>query len=127
MNSSDKHRLPTFGEAIITFIISLSILVTSSISAMEMHTPLLAVIILSGLLGVYTGNSWRDLEPSLVSGITSCAPALYFLICIGATIGIWIEVGIIPAFVSYGLPRLKPAFFYAGACLFTAIIATIIT
>ncbi|WP_187290595.1 Na+/H+ antiporter NhaC family protein [Desulforamulus ruminis] len=94
---------------------------------MDMHTPLLAVIILSGLLGVYTGHRWRDVEPSLVSGITSCAPALYFLICIGATIGIWIEAGIIPAFVSYGLVWLKPAFFYAGACLFTAMIAALST
>ena len=101
MNSEGKHRAPTFWEATITFVISLAILVTSSISAMDMHTPLLAVIILSGLLGVYTGHRWRDVEPSLVSGITSCAPALYFLICIGATIGIWIEAGIIPAFVSY--------------------------
>lgn len=127
MNSLGKHRSPTFMEAMITFIISLLILVTSSISGAEMHTPLLAVIILSVLLGIYTGNRWRDLEPSLVSGITSCAPALYFLICIGATIGIWIEAGVIPAFVSYGITWLKPSFFYAGACLFTAIIAAIST
>lgn len=124
MNNIKQCRVPTFTEATLTFLPSLAVMVLASASRVELQAPLLVAIVFSGLLGLYLGNRWKDIEHSLVKGMANCAPVLAFLICIGATIGIWIEAGIIPAFVSYGLSSLQSSYFYAGACFVTAVVAS---
>jgi len=78
---------------------------------------------IAGLIGIYNGLHWNDIQGAITRGIALATPALLILLAVGALIGSWILSGTVPALIVYGLKLMHPSFFYPAACLICAIVA----
>ncbi len=89
-----------------------------------MLIPILFGIFVAGLVGTYLGFSWKELQASLVAGVSRALAPLFIMIIIGMIIGSWIQGGVIPSLIYYSLKIISPKIYIPAACLVTAIIAT---
>ena len=74
-----------------------------------MLIPLMTAIAVAVIVGKFLGYSWKDLEHSRVQGVSRALPAVFILFLIGTIIGTWIEGGLIPTIIYYGLTAISPA------------------
>lgn len=79
--------------------------------------------IVAALIGCHNGQSWEQIEASIVSGITIALKPILILFCVGLLIGSWILSGTVPTMIYYSLLLLDPAIFYAACCLICGMIA----
>jgi len=77
----------------------------------------------AALIGIRNGMSWRQIQESLVHGISLAVVPIFILLAVGALIGTWMLSGTVPTLIVYGLKLLHPSFFYPAACLICAIVA----
>ncbi len=89
-----------------------------------MNIPIISGIITAGLIGIWVGFKWDELQQGLVNGVSRALPPLFIIIIIGIIIGSWIQGGIIPSLIYYSLKIISPKIFVPAAALVTAIIAT---
>ena len=125
-NSIDE---PSIQQALIpisalVFLLSLSVyLFGADASSGPNQIALCVGAIFAALVGWQNGQSWLDIEQSIVSGITVAIKPLLILFCVGALIGSWIMSGTVPTMIYYSLLILDPAIFYAASCVICALIA----
>lgn len=89
-----------------------------------MNIPIIAGIITAGLIGIWSGFTWDELQQGLVKGVSRALPPLFIIMIIGIIIGSWIQGGVIPSLIYYSLKIVSPKIFVPAAALVTAIIAT---
>lgn len=77
----------------------------------------------AALVGWNNGQSWIDIEASIVSGVTVAIKPLLILFSVGMLIGSWILSGTVPTMIYYSLLILDPAIFYVASALICALIA----
>ncbi len=75
------------------------------------------------LIGLFNGQSWKELEAGIVDGISLAMGAMLILLMVGSLIGTWILAGTVPTMIYYGLQILSPDYFYVASCLICAIVA----
>lgn len=88
-----------------------------------MNIPIISGIAAAGIIGALRGAAWKDLQSSLVNGVSRALPALFIVIVIGAIIGSWIQGGVIPALIYYSMKTISPGVFLPAACLVTAVVS----
>ncbi|MBL8861378.1 MAG: Na+/H+ antiporter NhaC [Planctomycetes bacterium] len=66
---------------------------------------------------------WREIEEGIVSSITMAMPAVLILMCVGLLIGAWIEAGVVPLLVVWGLELIAPSVFLLTACLVCSVVS----
>jgi NhaC family Na+:H+ antiporter len=76
-----------------------------------------------GVIGLWLGYPWRELEKGIVHGISLAMGAILILLVVGALIGSWILAGIVPTMIYYGLQILTPAVFFPSACVLCSFVA----
>ena len=79
--------------------------------------------IVAALIGWRNGQSWDQIESSIISGVTIAIKPILILFCVGVLIGSWILSGTVPTMIYYSLLMLDPAIFYAASCLICGLIA----
>ena len=79
--------------------------------------------IFTALVGWHNGQTWADIEQSIIIGITVAIKPLLILFCVGSLIGSWIMSGTVPTMIYYSLVILDPSIFYAASCVICALIA----
>ncbi|WMT41246.1 hypothetical protein RE628_01110 [Paenibacillus sp. D2_2] len=84
-----------------------------------MFIPLIISIIVTVLVGVMSGYSWKELEEMMVSGVSKALPAIFILLVIGMIVGTWISSGVIPTMIYYGLSFIHPSFFVPAVAVVT--------
>lgn len=89
-----------------------------------MNIPIISGIITTGLIGIYLGFTWDELQQGLIKGVSRALTPLFIIMIIGIIIGAWIQGGIIPSLIFYSLKVISPKIFVPAAALVTAIIAT---
>src|SRR5699024_6237215 len=72
------------------------------------------------------GYAWHDLAHSSGQGVSRALPAVFSLFLIGTIIGTWLEGGLIPTIIYYGLTAISPKIFLALACLFPAVASLVL-
>ncbi len=87
------------------------------------HLPLVLGTAVAALIGWRLGWSWKDLEDGILGGIRHALQACLILLVVGCLIGTWIQAGIVPAMVAYGLRILSPALFPMTACLLSSVVS----
>lgn len=75
------------------------------------------------LIGLKNGYKWQQLEDAMIHGISVSMGAIFILLAVGSLIGTWLLAGTVPTLIYYGLQILSPDWFYAAACLLSAIVA----
>ncbi len=86
----------------------------------------IALLLASGLAGIISfrlGNTWQEIEHSMVKSISSAMAAMLILLAIGSLSGTWLLSGIVPSMIYYGLKILNPTIFLLAACIVCAIVS----
>ena len=77
----------------------------------------------AALIGWRNGQTWDDLENSIINGVTVALKPILILFSVGMLIGSWIMAGTVPTMIYYSLLILDPAIFYLATCVICALIA----
>lgn len=107
---------------VLLFLI-VSLIATLLVFGGDPHMPILATTILAALIAIRAGYKWKDIEDGIIEGIQMSMQAILILMIVGMLIGIWINGGIIPAMIYYGLQIISPGFFLVAACLICCIVS----
>lgn len=75
----------------------------------------------AGLVGLYRGLRWEQIQEGLVAGIKVGLSPMLILLAVGALIGSWILSGTVPAMIYHGVALLDPALFYAASSIICAL------
>lgn len=77
----------------------------------------------AAIIGWRNGQSWEDIEESIITGVTVSLKPILILFSVGLLIGSWILSGTVPTMIYYSLLILDPAIFYVASCVICALIA----
>ena len=129
LRNEDSSVSPTVVQALIPvcvliFLLSFSVyLFGEDASSGPNQIALCFGAAVAALIGWYNGQSWVDIESSIVSGITVAIKPLLILLSVGMLIGSWILSGSVPTMIYYSLLILDPSIFYAASALICSLIA----
>lgn len=87
------------------------------------HLPLVLATAVASVLGTFLGWSWKQIEDGLVAGVANALQACMILLLVGCLIGTWIQAGIVPTMIVYGLKTLTAEIFPFSACLLCSIVS----
>ncbi|MDO5301375.1 MAG: Na+/H+ antiporter NhaC [Tissierellia bacterium] len=122
VQEAPKGRKANLLEAVLVFgiliaIMSYSILVLK----VDPHLPMFIGVILAALMALYLGYQWKSIEEMMVRGITQALQSMMILMVIGILVGVWIQTGVVPSMIYYGLMILKPSIFLVATVLISSI------
>ncbi len=126
---TEQSREPSLSDALIPLVCLILLLTVSVIlfGSDSSYGPNQIVLMLcagiAALVGMKNGFRWKELEKAIVNGISMAMGAMLILLTVGGLIGTWIQAGIVPSMIYYGLQILSPEWFYAASCLICAVIA----
>lgn len=90
----------------------------------EPHIALVTSAMVASAVAVwFLGYTWEEIEEGMLETINMAMPAIIIILVIGILVGLWIEAGIIPTMVYYGLQILSPGFFLVAAFLICSIVS----
>jgi NhaC family Na+:H+ antiporter len=87
------------------------------------HIPLVLATAVACLVALRLGYSWSELEEGMFHGIGLATKAILILMVIGILVATWIQAGIVPTMIAYGLDVLSPRVFLPAACLICAFVS----
>ena len=117
-----KKRKPYLYEAILSFGF-LILIMAVSIAKFEAdpHVPMLIGTAFAALIAIRLGYTWAEIEKSMFDGIYQALQAVIILAVIGVLIGVWLEAGVVPSMIYYGLSILKPSIFLVATLIICSI------
>lgn len=90
----------------------------------DVHIPLLIAAFVAGALAIgVLGYTWNELEDGIIDIIKASMGAIIILMIVGIVIGTWLESGIVPSMIYYGLNILNPTIFLVIALLMSSIVS----
>lgn len=114
--------MPKLWEALITLAILIAVLAVGIIVfEVDPHVPMFVGVCAAALMALYLGYSWEEIEKSMMDGIYKALQSCCILIIVGILIGVWIDAGVVPSMVYYGLKILHPAIFFIAVVLICSI------
>jgi NhaC family Na+:H+ antiporter len=78
-----------------------------------------------GVLNLYLRRPWAGFQQGVIDGVSKVSIAMLILMLIGALVGVWIQGGVIPTLIHYGLRILSPTLFLPSAfvvCLLMSLV-----
>lgn len=87
------------------------------------HIPLILATVVAGLVALQQGYKFKEIERGMVRGISLAMGAILILLVIGLLVATWIQAGIVPSMIAYGLDLLSPPVFLAASCAICALVA----
>ena len=118
-------RKPNIFEAIFILVfVAIVILVAVIVYEQDVHIPLViaaavAVIMSMALLKV----KWAVLEEGILTSIMMGMQAILILYTVGMLIGTWIQSGVVPTMIYYGLSILSPSIFLIATLLICSVVS----
>lgn len=120
----NRVREPYMWEVVLALGILIAVLSFSLIVLeVEAHVPFVIVIALTAILARRMGHTWQEMEEKMLQSIGSIMQAIVILIMVGMVIGAWIQGGIVPSLIYYGLKLIHPQIFLAAIFIVCSICA----
>lgn len=114
--------MPKLWEACITLVILIAVLAVGIMYyEVDPHVPMFVGVCAAALMAMYLGYKWEEIEKSMMDGIYKALQSCCILIIVGILIGVWIDAGVVPSMVYYGLKILHPAIFFIAVVLICSI------
>lgn len=115
-------RQPTIIEAMFSFlflicIISIGIIVYN----VKPHIPMFIGVVGAALMAMRLGYKWTQIEIFMLDGINRALQSIIILCIIGILIGVWIDAGVVPSMIYYGLKIMSPKIFFVATILICSI------
>lgn len=120
-----QKKQVTIGLALIPVIFLVSLLIVSlKFFEADPHIPLFISAMFAAVYAMQVLNfSWKEIEEGIVDTIKMSMGAIIILMVIGMVIGTWIQAGVVPAMIFYGLKVLSPAIFLVATLLICSIVS----
>lgn len=117
-NKIKTPRLPKLWEALLTMAILVAVMaVAILVYGVDPHIPMFIGALAAALMSIRLGYKWSEVEGFMLDGITRVLQSLIILIIIGILIGVWLNAGVVPAMIYYGLKILNPSTFLVATLL----------
>lgn len=115
-------RKPHLWEALLSFgflilCMGIGILVFKE----DPHIPMLLGTAFAALIALRIGFKWAEIENAMFMGILQAMQAIIILAIIGVLIGVWLQAGVVPTMIFYGLKVLSPRIFLVATVLISSI------
>lgn len=115
-------RVPKLWEALITLVLMVVVIGVGIIKfEVDPHVPMFIGTIVAAIMSLYLGYTWEEIEKSMLDGIYRALQSCCILIIIGVLIGVWLDAGVVPAMIYYGLKLLHPSIFFIAVVLICSI------
>jgi NhaC family Na+:H+ antiporter len=123
-----KKREAKLWEALIPVVGTIAILMYTVLPFFgvegEVHIPLVLGALIAAVVAVYRlGYTWSEVEEGIISSIAGTMQAIIILAIIGMIIGTWIQGGIVPTLIYYGLQVLSPGIFLVATLILCSIVS----
>ncbi len=120
-----QKREAKLWEALLAVLVTIGLLMYGVIfHGMDVHIPLVLGCLITTVIGITRlGYTWKEIEEGIVATIAGTMQAILILAIIGMIIGTWIQGGIVPTLIYYGLQILSPGFFLVAACLLCSVVS----
>ena len=114
--------MPKLWEALVTMLILVGALALGIVKyETDPHVPMFIGVMGAALMALYLGYKWEAIEKSMMDGIYKALQSVCILVIVGILIGVWINAGVVPTMIFYGLKVLKPAIFFIASVLICSI------
>ncbi len=121
---SDKGKKIPLGIAIIpvAFLI-VALFLTIGILKLPPHIPLICAAAVAASVATIFKHPWKEIQEGMVHGITLAMGAILILMVVGTMIGTWIQGGVVPSMIYYGLKILTPGIFLVATLIICSIVS----
>lgn len=117
-------RLPNLLEIIILLFGFLALVLSFTVFLdLPIQLALFISWFIAIILGVRLGHSYKDLQASIVTGISNGLEAVLILVSVGALIGTWIAGGVVPTLIYYGLEFINPHVFLLATLVICSVMS----
>ena len=114
--------MPKVWEALITLVALVAILAVGIvIYGADVHVPMFVGVCVAAIMALYLGHKWEDIEKMMMDGIYKALQSICILIIVGILIGVWINAGVVPTMIYYGLQLMHPTIFFIATLLICSI------
>ena len=111
-------RMPKLWEALLTMAILVVVMaVAILIYGVDPHIPMFLGALAAALMSLRLGYKWETIEGFMLDGIHRVLQSLIILIVIGILVGVWLNAGVVPTMIYYGLKILNPSTFLVATVL----------
>lgn len=119
---SREPRMPKVWEALITLGLLIAVLAVGIvIYGADVHVPMFCGVCVAAIMALYLGHKWEDIEKMMMDGIYKALQSICILIIVGILIGVWINAGVVPTMIYYGLQLMHPTIFFIATLLICSI------
>jgi len=121
----EQKKETKFIHAIIALIFLVSSLFYAiQIAGIDVHIPILVSAFFAAGIAVFSLNyKWAEIEEGIVETIKMALGAIIILMIIGMVVGSWIQSGVVPTMIFYGLKILSPGIFLPATLIICAVVA----
>lgn len=125
MEKNEKSaRMPKVWEAVLVLsILIASLAVGIIVYGVDPHVPMLLGVAAAAIMAKILGYHWEQIEHFMIKGISKAMQSIIILVIIGVLIGVWLNAGVVPSMIYYGLKMLKPQIFFIATVLICSITA----
>lgn len=114
--------MPKVWEALITLVLLVAVLAVGIvIYGADVHVPMFVGVCVAAIMALYLGHKWEDIEKMMMDGIYKALQSICILIIVGILIGVWINAGVVPTMIYYGLQLMHPTIFFIATLLICSI------
>ena len=90
----------------------------------DAHVPLVLASTVAVIVAVFRlGYTWKEIEEGILKTINMGMQAVIILMIVGMLVGTWIQGGVVPSMIYYGLQILSPSIFLIATVLICSIVA----
>jgi len=102
----------------------LSLFYAIQIAEIDVHIPILVSAFFAAGVAIFGLNyTWDEIEKGMIETIKMSLQAIIILMVIGMVVGTWIQSGVVPSMIFYGLKILSPGIFLPATVIICAIVA----
>lgn len=122
---SKMKKETTFMYALIPLLFLMgSLYYAIQIAHIDVHIPILVSAFFAAGVAIFGLNyKWAEIEAGIVENIKMALGAIIILMIIGMVVGTWIQSGVVPTMIFYGLKILSPGIFLPATVIICAIVS----
>lgn len=115
MSKEKRERVsrdPTVFESVVAMLIMM-VMVSYVIMGGkgDAQIPFVAATAIASVIALRTGKTWAELENGIIGAISAAIQSIIIIMVIGMVVGSWIQGGVVPAMIYYGLKIINPKYF----------------
>lgn len=116
---------PGFGLSIAVFVAAAAMISFGVLKlGVDAHIPIVFSAVLVCIVGLtILKMPWSQIEEGALTAIAVALQAVVILMIIGMVIGIWMQSGVVPSLIYYGLDLLAPSVFLLATLLICSVVS----